>query len=117
MVLIVFVLYEAIYLLFIPSINPHFGISTHLISAAPPDDLRQLNNKLVEVNTSKITLQMKLDELEAAEVNIKVSYLIFAFINYFHLKCLLYCQLTSKFVVASIIVQGEAYGTGEGAAS
>uniref|UniRef100_A0A3Q1J5W5 Nucleoprotein TPR n=1 Tax=Anabas testudineus TaxID=64144 RepID=A0A3Q1J5W5_ANATE len=35
------------------------------------DDLRQLNDKLVEVNTSKMTLQMKLDELEAAEVNIK----------------------------------------------
>ncbi|XP_060934177.1 translocated promoter region b, nuclear basket protein [Limanda limanda] len=35
------------------------------------DDLRQLNDKLVEVNTSKMSLQMKLDELEAAEVNIK----------------------------------------------
>ncbi|XP_035032393.2 translocated promoter region b, nuclear basket protein isoform X4 [Hippoglossus stenolepis] len=35
------------------------------------DDLRQLNDKLVEVNTSKMALQMKLDELEAAEVNIK----------------------------------------------
>uniref|UniRef100_A0A665W9I2 Nucleoprotein TPR n=1 Tax=Echeneis naucrates TaxID=173247 RepID=A0A665W9I2_ECHNA len=35
------------------------------------DDLRQLHDKLVEVNTSKMTLQMKLDELEAAEVNIK----------------------------------------------
>uniref|UniRef100_A0A665W6N8 Nucleoprotein TPR n=1 Tax=Echeneis naucrates TaxID=173247 RepID=A0A665W6N8_ECHNA len=34
-------------------------------------DLRQLHDKLVEVNTSKMTLQMKLDELEAAEVNIK----------------------------------------------
>lgn len=28
---------------------------------------------LVEVNSSKMTLQMKLDDLEAAEVNIKVS--------------------------------------------
>ncbi|KAJ0065485.1 hypothetical protein NL108_012443 [Boleophthalmus pectinirostris] len=35
------------------------------------DDLRQLNDKLVEAGTSRITLQMKLDELEAAEVNIK----------------------------------------------
>ncbi|KAM4574038.1 translocated promoter region b, nuclear basket protein isoform 1-T1 [Fundulus diaphanus] len=35
------------------------------------DDLRQLNDKLVEANTSKMGLQMKLDELETAEVNIK----------------------------------------------
>uniref|UniRef100_A0AAQ6A432 Nucleoprotein TPR n=1 Tax=Amphiprion ocellaris TaxID=80972 RepID=A0AAQ6A432_AMPOC len=35
------------------------------------DDVRQLSDKLVEVNTSKMALQMKLDELEAAEVNIK----------------------------------------------
>uniref|UniRef100_A0A7N8XMJ0 Nucleoprotein TPR n=1 Tax=Mastacembelus armatus TaxID=205130 RepID=A0A7N8XMJ0_9TELE len=35
------------------------------------DDLRQLNDKLVEVNTAKMALQMKCDELEAAEVNIK----------------------------------------------
>ncbi|XP_073332278.1 translocated promoter region b, nuclear basket protein isoform X2 [Pagrus major] len=35
------------------------------------DDLRQHNDKLVEVSTSKMALQMKLDELEAAEVNIK----------------------------------------------
>uniref|UniRef100_A0A3B4X1R9 Nucleoprotein TPR n=1 Tax=Seriola lalandi dorsalis TaxID=1841481 RepID=A0A3B4X1R9_SERLL len=35
------------------------------------NDLRQLNDKLVEVSTSKMALQMKLDELEAAEVNIK----------------------------------------------
>uniref|UniRef100_A0A3B4G4L8 Nucleoprotein TPR n=1 Tax=Pundamilia nyererei TaxID=303518 RepID=A0A3B4G4L8_9CICH len=35
------------------------------------NDLRQLNDKLVEVNSSKMTLQMKLDDLEAAEVNIK----------------------------------------------
>lgn len=37
--------------------------------------MRQLNDKLVEVSTSKMALQMKLDELEAAEVNIKVSYI------------------------------------------
>ncbi|XP_068445751.1 translocated promoter region b, nuclear basket protein [Clinocottus analis] len=35
------------------------------------DDFRQLNDKMVEVNTSKMALQMKLDELESAEVNIK----------------------------------------------
>lgn len=49
---------------------------TMVISVAPLDDLRQLNDKLVEVNTSKMALQMKLDELEAAEVNIKVSFLV-----------------------------------------
>uniref|UniRef100_A0A3Q3LD13 Nucleoprotein TPR n=1 Tax=Mastacembelus armatus TaxID=205130 RepID=A0A3Q3LD13_9TELE len=32
---------------------------------------KQLNDKLVEVNTAKMALQMKCDELEAAEVNIK----------------------------------------------
>ncbi|KAF3835337.1 hypothetical protein F7725_027895, partial [Dissostichus mawsoni] len=37
----------------------------------PSDDFRQLNDKLAEVNTSKMALQMKLDELESAEVNIK----------------------------------------------
>lgn len=42
-----------------------------------PDDFRQLNDKLVEVNTSKMALQMKLDELETAEVNIKVSSIVF----------------------------------------
>uniref|UniRef100_H2M097 Nucleoprotein TPR n=1 Tax=Oryzias latipes TaxID=8090 RepID=H2M097_ORYLA len=35
------------------------------------DDLKQLNEKLVEANTSKLALQMKMDELETAEVNIK----------------------------------------------
>lgn len=45
-------------------------------SFAQPDDLKQLNDKCVEVNTSKLALQLKLDELEAAEVNIKVSYAI-----------------------------------------
>lgn len=39
------------------------------------EDLRQCNDKLVEVNSSKMTLQMKLDELEAAEVNIKVIHI------------------------------------------
>lgn len=36
------------------------------------EDLRQCNDKLVEVNSSKMALQMKLDELETTEVNIKV---------------------------------------------
>uniref|UniRef100_A0A3B5LLP3 Nucleoprotein TPR n=1 Tax=Xiphophorus couchianus TaxID=32473 RepID=A0A3B5LLP3_9TELE len=35
------------------------------------DDLRQLNDKVMEVNTSKMAMQVKLDEHEAAEVNIK----------------------------------------------
>lgn len=39
------------------------------------EDLRQCNDKLVEVNSSKMSLQMKLDELEAAEVNIKVIHI------------------------------------------
>ena len=39
-----------------------------------PEDTRKLNDKLVEVSASKMGLQMKLDELEAAEVNIKVSH-------------------------------------------
>lgn len=43
---------------------------------SPADDFRQLNDKLVEVNSSKMALQMKLDQLEAAEVNIKVNYII-----------------------------------------
>ncbi|XP_056131900.1 translocated promoter region b, nuclear basket protein [Lampris incognitus] len=34
-------------------------------------DLRLLNDKLIEVSASKMGLQIKLDELEAAEVNIK----------------------------------------------
>lgn len=61
-------------------INCHLDMT--LISVASPDDFRQLNDKLVEVNTSKMTLQMKLDELESAEVNIKVSYIVmFALID------------------------------------
>lgn len=39
-----------------------------------PEDTSKLNDKLVEVSASKMGLQMKLDELEAAEVNIKVSH-------------------------------------------
>lgn len=38
-----------------------------------PDDLKHLNDKLVEVSTSKLALQVKLDELEAVQVNVKVS--------------------------------------------
>ncbi|XP_077462726.1 translocated promoter region b, nuclear basket protein isoform X2 [Stigmatopora argus] len=35
------------------------------------DDLRQMSDKLVEVGASKMSRQLRLDELEAAEVNIK----------------------------------------------
>ncbi|XP_057697331.1 translocated promoter region b, nuclear basket protein isoform X1 [Corythoichthys intestinalis] len=35
------------------------------------DDLRQMSDKLVEISASKISQQLRLDELEAAEVNIK----------------------------------------------
>ncbi|XP_077439569.1 translocated promoter region b, nuclear basket protein isoform X2 [Vanacampus margaritifer] len=35
------------------------------------DDLRQLNDKLVEVSASKMSQQLRLEELEAAEINIK----------------------------------------------
>lgn len=45
-----------------------------MIFVAPSDDFRQLNDRLVEVSSSKMGLQAKLDELEAAEVNIKVSH-------------------------------------------
>lgn len=47
------------------------------------DDLKQLNDKLVEVSTSKLALQMKVDELEAVQVNIKVSDIVclFCFFN------------------------------------
>lgn len=54
-------------------VNVKSHLYIRVISFALPDDLRQLNDKLVEVNSSKMTLQMKLDDLEAAEVNIKVS--------------------------------------------
>lgn len=40
-----------------------------------PDDLKQLNDKLVEVSTSKLALQVNVDELETVQVNIKVSYI------------------------------------------
>lgn len=61
-----------------------------LIPFFPADDFRQLNDKLVEVNSSKMALQMKLDELEAAEVNIKVNDIImlpFLIISKYH-NCL-----------------------------
>lgn len=49
------------------------NLALDVVPILPTDDLRQLNDKLAEVNTSKMSLQVKLDELEAAEVNIKVS--------------------------------------------
>lgn len=55
------------------------------VFVVPPDDLRQLNDKLVEVNTSKMALQMKLDELEAAEVNIKVRHTVI--LSFLTIRC------------------------------
>lgn len=77
--------------------------------------MRQLNDKLVEVNTSKMTLQMKLDELEAAEINIKVSYfcLFVVKVTLTDLTFLHFCCICDP----AISVQGEAYGTREGASS
>lgn len=37
------------------------------------EDLKRLNEKLVETNTIKMELQLKLDELQASEVSIQVS--------------------------------------------
>lgn len=37
------------------------------------EDLQRLNDKVAEVNSTKMGLQLKLDELESSEVNIKVS--------------------------------------------
>lgn len=59
-------------------LNGSFGLKRHhlwkfVLSA---EDLRQHNDKLVELNSSKMALQMKLDELEAAEVNIKVIHIL-----------------------------------------
>lgn len=56
-------------------ISVYTGHHLHYLLFSPADDFRQLNDKLVEVNSSKMALQMKLDELEAAEVNIKVNYI------------------------------------------
>lgn len=46
------------------------GLYGHFISAA--EDLKRLSDRLVEVNATNLQLQMKLDELEALEVSIKV---------------------------------------------
>lgn len=46
-----------------------------LVLTVLPDDLKQLNDKLVEVSTSKLALQVNVDELETVQVNIKVSYI------------------------------------------
>lgn len=56
-----------------------FIISSLMLKTVLPDDLKQLNDKLVEVSTSKLALQMKVDELEAVQVNIKVSDIGFFF--------------------------------------
>ena len=44
-----------------------------------PEDVKRLSNKLVEVSTSKLELQMKLDELESSEVSIKVMIKLISF--------------------------------------
>lgn len=44
-----------------------------VLTTVLPDDLKQLNDKLVEVSTSKLALQVKVDELESFQVNVKVS--------------------------------------------
>lgn len=46
-----------------------------VLTTVLPDDLKQLNDKLVEVSTSKLALQVNVDELETVQVNIKVSYI------------------------------------------
>lgn len=51
--------------------------SSLILTTVLPDDLKQLNDKLVEVSSSKLGLQMKVDELEAVQVNIKVSDIVF----------------------------------------
>lgn len=54
-----------------------FIISSLMLTTVLPDDLKQVNDKLVEVSTSKLALQMKVDELESVQVNIKVSDILF----------------------------------------
>lgn len=58
-------------------LNGSFGLKHHHLwkCVLSAEDLRQHNDKLVELNSSKMALQMKLDELEAAEVNIKVIHI------------------------------------------
>lgn len=46
-----------------------------MLTTVLPDDLKQLNDKLVEVSTSKLALQVKVDELETVQVNVQVSYI------------------------------------------
>lgn len=62
------------------SVRKSHHLRKFLLSA---EDLRQHNDKLVELNSSKMTLQMKLDELEAAEVNIKVILILVVGIIHF----------------------------------
>lgn len=57
--------------------------SSLMLKTVLPDDLKQLNDKLVEVSTSKLALQMKVDELEAVQVNIKVSDIVFCVCFFF----------------------------------
>lgn len=41
----------------------------------PSEDVKRLSDRLVEVNATNMQLRLKLDELEALEVSIKVSML------------------------------------------
>lgn len=48
-------------------------LCSFVLTTILPDDLKQLNDKLVEVSASKLALQVKVDELESVQVNVKVS--------------------------------------------
>lgn len=37
------------------------------------EDLKRTSDKLLETNTAKMELQLKLDEIQSAEVSVKVS--------------------------------------------
>lgn len=44
-----------------------------MISVFSAEDVKRLNDKLVETNTAKIDLQLKLDEIQSSEVSIQVK--------------------------------------------
>uniref|UniRef100_A0A672JGL7 Nucleoprotein TPR n=1 Tax=Salarias fasciatus TaxID=181472 RepID=A0A672JGL7_SALFA len=64
-----YLLFELFILIFVCKML--IGFALRLFSIALSDDVRKLSDKLMEVSTSKMALQVKLNELEAAEVNIK----------------------------------------------
>lgn len=53
----------------LPAIIP-YDKCVNLFSA---EDVKRLNDKLVETNTAKIDLQLKLDEIQSSEVSIQVK--------------------------------------------